>query len=122
VRYHGFLKVPADGLYTFHAPPEFANMGWATSYDLRVYVDGEEWDLAQWWHAHGTWSVPLKAGLHRFQVDFADARSDPWRKSGMWRYYPRPWAVHQGPPSPILLSGPGFEPAEIPATWLLRER
>jgi hypothetical protein len=122
MRYRGFLRVPKDGLYTFHAPPELANMGWATSYDLRVYVEDQEWDLTQWWHGHGTWSVPLKAGLHRFQVDFADARSDPWRKSGMWRYYPRPWAVYQGPPSPILLSGPGFEPAQIPAAWLLRER
>ncbi len=123
VRYHGFLKVPADGLYTFHAPPELVNMGSATSYDLRVYVDDEEWDLTQWWHGHGTWTVPLKAGLHKFQVDFADARSTPWRKSGIWRYYPRPWAVFHGPPSPILLSGPGgAEPARIPPEWLFRER
>lgn len=99
-------------------------MGTATSYDLRVYVDDEEWDLTQWWHGHGTWTVPLKAGLHKFQVDFADARSTPWRKSGIWRYYPRPWAVFQGPPSPILLSG-GPEraaPAPIPPGWLFRER
>jgi hypothetical protein len=122
VRFHGYLKVAKDGLYTFHAPHEFVSMETATSYDLRLYVDDEEWDLGQWWHGHGIWTVPLKAGLHRFQVDFADARSNPWRKSGIWRYYPRPWAIFQGPPSPILLSGPGFEAARIPADWLFRER
>lgn len=120
LRFRGYLKVPADGLYTFHAPREMIEMDCATSYDLRVYVDGEEWSLSQWWHARGTWSVPLRAGLHRFQVDFADARSTPWRKSGIWRYYPRPWAVYQGAPSALLLSGPGRERGRIPSEWLLQ--
>jgi hypothetical protein len=122
VRYHGYLRVPKDGLYTFHAPHEFVTMESATSYDLRLYVDDEEWYPTQGWHGHGTWTVPLKEGCHRFQVDFADARSTPWRKSGIWRYYPRPWAVFQGAPSPILLSGPGFAPARIPPDWLWRTR
>lgn len=121
LRYRGYLRVPADGVYTFWAPPELIEMDCATSYDLRVYVDGQEWSLTQWWHGRGTWSVPLRAGLHRFQVDFADARTTPWRKSGIWRYYPRPWAVYQGDPSPLRLSGPGFARDRIPAAWLWRE-
>jgi hypothetical protein len=122
MRYKGYLRVPADGVYTFHAPRELVLMDYATSYDLRVFVDGEEWDLAQGWHAHGTWSVPLQKGLHAFQVDFADARTNPWRKSGIWRYYPRPWAIYPGKPGDILISGPGLDRARIPREWLLRPR
>ncbi len=122
MRYRGYLRVPADGIYTFRAPHELVNMDIAASYDLRVYVDDEEWSLGQWWHGRGAWSVPLKAGLHHFQVDFADARTTPWRKSGIWRYYPRPWAIYQGAPTDLLISGPGLEFARIPESWLLRER
>ena len=107
-------------MYTFHAPHELAYMDEEPGYDLRVYVDGQEWYLTQWWHGHGTWSVALRKGLHAFQVDFADARTTPWRKSGIWRYYPRPWVIHQGKPGEILLSGPALEKARIPATWLCR--
>ena len=122
MRYKGYLQVPRAGVYTFHAPHELVNMDNATSYDLRVYIDGGEWYLTQWWHGRSTWSVPLAAGLHRFQVDFADARTHPWRRSGIWRYYPRPWAVFQGNPTDLLLSGPGFEiPARIPKEWLFRD-
>jgi hypothetical protein len=122
MRYHGYLRVPTDGIYTFRAPHELVNMDSAASYDLRLYLDDTEWTLTQWWHGHGTWSVPLKAGLHRFQLDFADARTTPWRKSGIWRYYPRPWAIHQGAPTDLLVSGPGLESARIPEAWLFRDR
>jgi hypothetical protein len=120
MRYKGYIRVPQDGVYTFHAPHELAYMDEEPGYDLRVYVDGQEWYLTQWWHGHGTWSVALRKGLHAFQVDFADARTTPWRKSGMWRYYPRPWVIHQGKPGDILLSGPGLEKARIPKEWLCR--
>jgi hypothetical protein len=121
MRYQGYLRIPADGLYTFHAPHELMYMDNAASYDLRLYIDGREWYLTQWWHGHGTWSVPLRQGFHTFQVDFADARSTPWRKSGIWRYYPRAWVIFQGPPSDILLSGPGLERVRIPAEWFFRK-
>jgi hypothetical protein len=122
MRYKGYVNVPRSGVYTFHAPRELVNMDNAPSYDLRVFVDGEEWYLTQWQHGRGTWSIPLEAGLHRFQVDFADARTTPWRRSGIWRYYPRPWAVFQGKPSDLLISGPGLDrPSRIPQTWLFRD-
>jgi hypothetical protein len=66
--------------------------------------------------------VSLAKGFHAFQVDFADARTEPWRKSGCWRYYPRPWAIYQGKPTDILLSGPGLEKARIPQEWLYRAK
>ena len=118
LRYHGFITVPETGVYTFHAPREFVFPDTAAFYDLRLYIDGEEWSLSQWWHAHGTWSVPLARGPHRFQVDFADARTTPWKPSGMWRYYPRPWVIFQGKPGDITVNGPGFDQQRIPAAWL----
>ena len=121
MRYLGYLDIPADGVYTFHAPLEIAKMICSPSYDLRVYVDDEEWSLSEFWHGQGTWSIPLRKGLHRFQVDFADARTKPWHRSGIWRFYPRPWTEHEGPPSDILISGPGMEkPERIPEEFLKR--
>ena len=116
--YKGFITVPTTGVYTFHAPREYVYADNATSYDLRLYIDGQEWDLTQWWHGHGTWSIPLAAGLHRFQLDFADARIIPYRKSDLWAWFPTPHCVYQGPPSDILISGPGLEKQRIPQTWL----
>lgn len=122
MRYKGYIEIPEDGVYTFHAPEEIADMVGAASYDLRLYIDEEEWSLSQFWHAHGTWSVPLQKGMHRFQVDFADSRTKPWNRSGIWRFYPRPWAEHQGPPSDIMISGPGVERARIPEKWFYADK
>lgn len=122
MRYKGYLDIPRDGVYTFHAPEEMVKMIAATSYDLRLYVDGEEWRTSQFWHAQGTWSIPLKAGLHRFQLDFADARVKPWHRTGIWRFYPRPWAEFTGPPSPLFITGPGLDRQRIPEAFFLREK
>jgi hypothetical protein len=120
VIYKGYIDIPKTGVYTFHAPREYVYMDNATSYDLRLFIDGQEWDLTQWWHGLGTWSIPLEAGLHKFQVDFADARSNPYKKSDLWRWYPTPNCVYQGPPSDILLSGPGLDKQRIPEKWLCK--
>jgi len=119
--YKGFIRIPEDGVYTFHASREFVYADNATSYDLRMYIDGEQWYLTQWWHGLGAWSVSLQKGLHRFQLDFVDARTKPYRKSGLWRWYPRPWVVYQGKPSDILLSGPGLDKQRIPKDWFFRK-
>ena len=121
MRYKGFIDIPEDGVYTFHAPEEIALMIGSPSYDLRLYIDDEEWSFSQFWHGHGTWSIPLKKGLHKFQVDFSDARTKPWNRSGIWRFYPRAWTEHKGDPSPILMSGPGMEPGRIPKERLFYE-
>lgn len=121
MRYRGYINVPESGVYTFQAPTEMSYMDEVPSYDLRLFIDGQEWYLTQWWHAHGTWSVPLSSGLHQFEVTFADARVTPWRKTGMWRYFPRRWSEHVGNPSDILVSGPGLDHERIPQSWFYRK-
>ena len=121
LRYKGYLRIPEDGVYSFHAPRELVHADNATSYELRMYIDGEEWYLTQWWHGLGTWSVALQKGFHTFQLDFVDARTKPYRKSGLWRWYPRPWVVYEGKPSDILLSGPGLRKQRIPKEWFYRQ-
>jgi len=119
--YKGYLEIPEDGLYTFHAPRELVMCDNAASYDLRLSIDGEEWDLTQWWYGLGTWSIPLAAGLHRFQLEYADARSTPYKSSGLFLWYPTLHAINPAPPSPILVSGPGMTKARIPQNWLKQE-
>jgi len=122
MRYKGYVKIPTDGVYTFIAPTELTSMSCSASYDYRVYVDGAEWNLTQWFHGRSTWSVALKAGLHSFQLDFANGRIRPWRNAGLWVYgdYPSAWVEHQGPPSPLLISGPGLDHQPIPTAWFFR--
>ena len=120
VRYAGYLDVPAAGVYTFHAPKEYVVNGCEPGYDLRVFVDGEEWRLGQMWHGRGQWSVPLAKGLHRFQVVFADARAKDveHQRIDYWWGYPSPWVVWRGAAPVLELSGPGQARQPVPTAWL----
>ena len=122
MRYTGYIKIPTDGVYTFHAPQEFTSMTCSASYDYRVYLDGKEWDLTQWFHAHGTWSVALKSGYHTFELDYVNGRVRPWRNAGLWVYgdYPSAWVEHEGAPSTLLVSGPDLHSQPLPGAWLFR--
>lgn len=117
IRYSGYLEVPEDGIYTFHAPPEFQFVDQESGYDLRVYINGHEWYPTSRWHAHGTWSVALSKGKHKFQVFYADLRRDPHREEMMWGF-PKKDFVWQGTAPDLKLSGPGMPPAGIPASML----
>ena len=121
VRCTGYLKAPDTGVYTFYAPYEYVHTTKEAGYDLRVIVDGEEWKLSQIWHARGTWSIPLAAGLHTFQVIFADARAKNLRtqRCDYWRAYPSPWCVWTGETPTIDVSGPGLDRAPLPDSWLM---
>jgi len=122
VRYSGYLDVPAAGVYTFHAPKEYVVNGCEPGYDLRVFVDGEEWRLGQLWHGRGAWSVPLAKGLHRFQVVYADARDKDVERQRIdyWWGYPSPWVVWRGVAPVLELSGPGLARQPVPTSWLKR--
>jgi hypothetical protein len=120
LRCAGYLELPASGVYTFHAPYEYVHTTREAGYDLRLFVDGEEWDLAQIWHARGTWSIPLAAGLHEFNVLYADARAKDLatQRCDYWRGYPRPWCVWKGEAPVVEVSGPGVDRRPIPDNWL----
>ncbi len=122
VRYHGYIEIPSDGVYTFHGPDKFINNICEPGYDLRVYVDGEEWDLGQTWHGRGMWSVPLAKGLHRFKVTFADARAKDIenQRIDLWGDYPQPRTTWRGVAPVIEVSGPGLERQPLPDAWLKR--
>lgn len=124
VRQSGWLDAPADGLYTFHAPPEYIGATCEPGYDLRVFVDGEEWSLGQSWHGLGTWTVPLAKGLHRLTVTFADARHRDRvvRNPGLWRGYPTPWVVWQGEAPVLEVTAPDGKRQPLPAAWLKCEK
>lgn len=124
VRYSGFIQIPADGVYTFHGPREFVHNFCEPGYDLRVYVGGEEWYLGQTWHSLGLWSVPLKAGLHRFVVTYADARAkDVYsQRRELWRDYPQPWVVWDGVAPVIEVSGPNLPKQRLPTEWLKTQK
>jgi hypothetical protein len=123
VRYNGFLNVPADGIWTFHAPAEYVGATCVPGYDLRVWIDGEEWDLGQRFHGLGLWSVPLAKGAHRLLVTFADARNRDRtvHNSGLWGGYPSPWVVWKGEAPVIEISGPNVTKEPIPSAWLKQE-
>jgi hypothetical protein len=120
LRCTGYLEVPESGVYTFHAPPEYMHTTREAGYDLRLIVDGEEWTPTQIWHARGTWSIPLAAGLHDFRVIFADARAKDLehQRCDYWRGYPSPWAVWKGAAPAIEVEGPGHRRGPVPDAWL----
>lgn len=122
VRYTGYLEVPGNGVYTFYAPQEYAHNGCEPGYDLRVFVDGEEWRPGQMWHGLGLWSVPLAQGAHRFQVVYADARAKDIEKQRVdyWWGYPTPWVVWRGTAPVLEISGPELRRQPIPVAWLTR--
>jgi len=122
VRYTGYIDIPADGVYTFYGPDEFINNDAAPGYDLRVYVDVQEWDLGQTWHGRGMWSVPLEKGLHEFMVTFADARAKELQKQriDLWSNYPYPETTWKGTVPKLEVSGPGLKRQTVPAGWLKR--
>jgi hypothetical protein len=117
MRYEGYLEVPEDGVYTFHAPPEFIFNDSESGYDLRVFVNDQEWYPTTRWHAHGTWSVSLAKGKHAFTVFFADMRRTPHRTEMQWGF-PMKAFTWQGKAPQLLLSGPGLDRQPIPASML----
>jgi len=74
-RYEGYLNVPADGVYTFHAPKEFIATTIMAGYELRLTLDDREWYPGTRRHAFGLWSVALKKGLHPVSIYWADLRT-----------------------------------------------
>lgn len=117
VRASGYLNVPADGVYTFHAPREFLFPDQECGYDLRLQVHGREWQPVTRRHAHGTWSIALKKGAHPVRVVFTDFRTRPL-KPVLWDDFPHPDIVWKGTVPAIEVSGPGTARQPISTAWL----
>ncbi|MEI6645910.1 MAG: GDSL-type esterase/lipase family protein [bacterium] len=125
--YSGYLAIPEDGVYTFHAPQELVTSRQEPGYALRLFVGQEmngiaratgnlnEWYPASTRHAYGTWSIALKKGLHPFKVIYVDYRTDAVERLNhpglklnvMW----------DGAKPQVLVSGPGLLPSPIPVDW-----
>jgi hypothetical protein len=105
IRYSGYLNAPADGVYTFHAPPESYQMNFVAGYEMQLFVDGHQWDPATTRHALGAWSIALKQGNHHFEVLYADLRGDAPERTNPVGYAPWIWTGQR----PVLqLEGPGI--------------
>lgn len=116
VRYSGWINIPTSGIYTFHAPHEFWYPDIECSYDLRLFIDGEEWYPSTRRHAFGTWSVALDRGPHAFECIFVDVR----RKDGKveaWRDFPNPKAEWKGTTPVLEVTGPGLSKRPLPDAW-----
>lgn len=128
VTYEGFLEVPEDGVYTFHAPEELVYPDIDAGYDLRVQVGqmkrrGDpsarevvpvEWYPSTRLHAFGSWSVALKKGAHPFKVTFLDYRTDAAKQLNVENLRPYIWP---GSTPELLITGPGLDRKPIPAAW-----
>jgi lysophospholipase L1-like esterase len=125
--YSGFLTIPEDGVYTFHAPEEMITSPQEPGYNLRLFVGQEimpnnqpsgrlnEWYPATTRHAYGTWSIALKKGLHPFEMRYVDYRADAAERlnhPGM-----RLNTIWEGAVPEILVSGPGMERQPISKEW-----
>jgi hypothetical protein len=115
--YSGYLDIPHDGVYSFHAPPEFVYPGIDSGYDLRVEVDREEWYPTTRRHNYGVWSVPLAKGKHSLKVSWVDQRPG----QAQW-FYPyvlnEAHRIWRGEKPALLISGPGLEKQPIPTGML----
>jgi len=115
VRYDGFLQVPKAGVYGFHAPPHLYTPTLDAGYDLRVFLEGREWEPSPLLHAENAWYVPLEAGLHRLKVSYVDYRWKTFRNEYWMRWQPE----EMGTGTPVLeVSGPGFDRRPVPPDWL----
>jgi hypothetical protein len=130
LEYKGFLNIPEDGVYTFHAPREYTMPDTDAGYELNVYLGNHSvpfgyrtqvTGLNQWYpstrlHAFGNWSVALKKGMQPFRLTYLDYRTDApskLNKLGLRDY------IWSGVTPDLKISGPGFAAQPIPAAWLM---
>jgi hypothetical protein len=117
IRYSGYMKAPSTGVFNFYAPVHLYTPTMDAGYDLRVFIDGQEWWPTPMLHAENRWSVALEAGLHRIEVGYVDYRWKEFRDE-YWINW-RPEQLWQG--TPVLeVSGPDLARQPLPAAWLFR--
>ena len=115
VRYNGFIDIPATGVYAFYAPEHLYTPTMDAGYDLRVWVDTEEWFPAPRLHSENIWFIALEKGIHQFMVSFADYRYRKF-KSEYWMTW-QAEEMWQGIPV-LEVSGPAIKKQPLPNEWL----
>ena len=120
-RYSGYIKIPSNGIYNFHAPEEYTKHHIMEGYELNVFINGQQWYPSTRKHAFGVWSIPLAQGMHEIVVTFTDARVDTPAE------YNRPGTglqnrIWDGKYPEVMISGQGIEKQFIPASMLFRDK
>ncbi|MEK0446818.1 MAG: hypothetical protein RLZZ399_2139 [Verrucomicrobiota bacterium] len=117
LRCEGYVDVPETGIYSFYAPEHLYTPTMDAGYDLRVWIDGEEWFPSPTLHSENVWHIALEKGLHRLRVTFVDYRWKQfkdeywmsWFEQQMWKGIPA-----------LEISGPHLKKQPLPAGWLFR--
>jgi len=117
IRYDGYIDIPQDGVYVWHAPQHLLDVTMDAGFDLRLQIDGKDWFPDPGLHAQNTWSIALKMGLHRLKVLFVDYRYKKF-KSEYWLSW-QEGEMWQGIPV-LQVSGPGLKKQPLPQAWLKR--
>lgn len=117
LRYSGYLNAPKDGVYAFYAPQYLYETTADAGFDLRVFLDGEEWWPAPRVHSENTWFIALRGGKHNFSVVFVDFRGQQFRDE-YWMSW-KPGTVWKGVPV-LEVSGPGITRQPLPQHMLFR--
>jgi len=120
-RYSGYINIPSDGVYCFHAPEEYVKHHIMESYELNVFINGQQWYPSTRKHAFGVWSIPLAKGMHEIVVTFTDARVNTPAE------YNRPGTglqnrIWDGKYPEVMISWQGMEKQFIPASMLFRDK
>lgn len=100
VRYTGSFDAPESGVYSFPAPPHFLTTTMDAGYDLRVWVDGEEWLPNPDLHCENIWCIPLAKGRHALKVVYVDYRWKTFRNE-YWMSW-RPEQMFHGVPHLLM--------------------
>ncbi|MCK9479628.1 MAG: chitobiase/beta-hexosaminidase C-terminal domain-containing protein, partial [Firmicutes bacterium] len=116
-RYNGYIDIPQDGVYTFYKPAEMHAPYIVGGYELKLFIDGQSWKPIVYKQSYGTWSIPLKKGLHTFEVDYSDARGNtPEMLNGKVHFVlDRVWS---GDVPTLQISGPNLAKQPIPDNML----
>jgi len=114
--YEGHLRVPEDGVYTFHAPREMIYPDIESGYDLQIWIGNEQWYPATRLHAFGNWSIALAKGAHPIRIRYIDHRTTGpsiMNVEGVNNY------IWTGVTPDLRVTGPGLDRQPIPQEWLV---
>lgn len=128
VEYEGYLEIPEDGVYTFHAPREMVYPDTDAGYDLQIFlgrneipwgyrtklIGNKEWYPATRLHSLGNWSLALKKGIHPFRVAYMDFRTTAPTELNIKDCRDYVWS---GVTPDLKISGPNLEKQSIPLNW-----